>query len=113
MNNPAPTPAVHTVRIATVNATGRKYIVQQRNSDKVYCWGEVNRLTWRGIHVERATHDKSKVFLESAVTVSEVPGTLEFYKSLWNQYVQVMDEAGRLKGISRTGRTAYIQPKAV
>jgi len=99
-----------TVKIATCNATGSRYIVQQMTigrtpaDDRVHCWGEV--MSAKGLS---SKHGKSLTFLRSAVTVAEVEKTFSLLKELWNQNLRALREQGRLVSVSRSGRTATIR----
>jgi hypothetical protein len=79
-------------RIATVKATGKKYLVNYIDfrANKVICWGEVTKLvglkTW---------HGSNKVFLLEAVEVG--PERLKdraFVAELFDQMVDGLKEEG-------------------
>ena len=97
------------VRIATVTATGHKYIIQQiefSKTPKVHCWGEVC-----GLKNLSATHEGSKTFLKSEVTISEVERTQYLMNTLFQQNIQIRRDAGHVL----TGRKNIIDhgvPKA-
>ena len=98
------------VQIATCNATGSRYLVQQMTigktpaDDRVHCWGEV--MSAKGLS---SKHEASKVFLRSAVTVSEVDKTFALLEGLWRQNLRAKQAAGRLVSVSRSGRTATVR----
>lgn len=88
------------VRIATVNATGCKYIIQQiefSKTPKVHCWGEVCRTEG-----SRTSHEASKSFLKSEVTITEVDKTPVLVASLFQQNVRLRREAGHVLTGRRT-----------
>lgn len=99
-------------RIATVKATGKKYLVNYIDfrANKVVCWGEVNKRvglkTW---------HDKSKAFLLDAVEIGpERAKDDAFVTELFDQMVQGLKEEGHEVDdrTSRKGnRKVVIQPK--
>jgi hypothetical protein len=91
-----------TIRIATVKATGKRYVVQQvifaGDKSKVLCWGEV-----AGHNGARTTHDaEGKKFLLSAVEIAEVEKTPALCAALFQQMVDARREAGHL--MVRKGR---------
>lgn len=76
------------IRIATVKATGERYVVQQIDfrSNKVHCWGELISFSGeRGGSAFRKTHAGSKAFLADAVTVTEVEQSEALVKELFAQ----------------------------
>lgn len=80
------------MRIATVRATGSRYVVQQVDfkTNTVYCWGEVTAVK-RGT---AATHDASKKFPLAEVTLSEVKRTNAFLIELFEQAVEERKSRG-------------------
>lgn len=107
------------IRVATVKATGRKYIVQSldmprsRAGDiideqiKVYCWGEVIR--YRGLE---SKHQGIKCFLRSGVDIAEVPKTEWLLKELFIQMLDERRERGTVIVASKSGRTNTIYGNA-
>lgn len=96
-----------TTRILTVNATGKRYIVQrlELHSDDqaknfAHTWGEL--VSYRGLS---AKLDGSKKFRMDKVTVTEVARTAELLDELFHQNIEAKREAGQLITASRTGRT--------
>ena len=94
-----------TVRIATVNATGKQYVVirvdfarKDGEYDKVTVWGEC---TW--MHGARRKHDGTKQFLLSGVTLSEVDGGQNLSVALFDQAVKSRVENGE-RVVRVTGR---------
>lgn len=92
------------VRIATVKATGLRYIVSRmyfpknpNEKAKAYCWGEV--VAYRGT---QAKHEKSKIFIAEAVDVVEVERTEALMLELFEQNVSLRRKAGHI--IERRGR---------
>ena len=71
-------------RLATVNATGKRYFVQRidvtSEPPKVHCWGELS--TFRGL---RTRHEGTKVFLLDAVTVADATVTPALVRELFEQ----------------------------
>ncbi len=101
------------VRVATVKATGARYLVDRMHfgkgltdPDKVYCWGEVTRVEQVRGGAVRSTHDGGvcKTFLASAVVVAEVPRTFELLGAMFQQRVSGLEAKGHVIE-SRTGRT--------
>jgi hypothetical protein len=86
-----------TVRIATVTASGARYVLDRITGGKAYCWGEVVALARSG----RRTHARGgKAFLESAVTVATVEDSYDLSAALLREYsarsgVPVMTESQR------------------
>ena len=66
----------NTVRLATVKATGSRYVVSRlviaspRQAGRVFCWGEVTAVNGRSMQ-----HGASKTFASEAVVVAEVERT--------------------------------------
>lgn len=72
-------------RIATVKATGKKYLVNYIDfrTNKVVCWGEVTKA--KGL---KTWHEPNKVFLLDAVEISpEQPKDQAFVDSLFYQCI--------------------------
>lgn len=100
-----------THRIATVKATGKKYIVQfiDFRANKVVCWGEVELRT--GL---RTKHGPNKAFLLEAVEIKEEPKTEALVQALVDQFLTGLTEEGHVVDVrvSRRGNISYkIQPK--
>lgn len=97
----------NTIRIATVTATGARYVVQQISIPKrgevgrVHCWGEVTSFSAR----TGTKHAGSKAFLASAVTVVEVPFSAKLMEELFDQYITSLRAKGNVVTASRNGRT--------
>lgn len=88
-----------TQRIATVTATGDKFLVQQLNigNDRAYCWGQCvafhSAPVRRGEDPQKAlastTHEAGgKTFLLSAVTIVEVEVTVALATELMRQWAK-------------------------
>jgi hypothetical protein len=93
------------VRIATVKATGKRYIVQrlylptQSNEvAKVFCWGDV--VAVQGTSLK---HSEAHTFVRDAVDVVEVDRTRELCEELFDQAMRERIEAGTFAGV-RTRR---------
>ena len=76
-------------RIATVKATGKKYVVlrlylptQASEKAKCFCCGELVSFMEDTLN---ARHEKTKVFLLDAVEIEEVPRTRELVEELFTQ----------------------------
>lgn len=98
MNNPDPE-----FRIATVNATGQRYIVQRlylplTGEKKCFCWGEVT--SYRGL---ASKHGISKTFLLSAVTVAPAVKTTALLESLFSQNIEGLRKEGWVLQRTRGG----------
>lgn len=95
-----------TVRIATVIATGKQYLVERihfgngkpTDPDKVFCWGEVQ--SFRGL---ASRHEANKSFLKSAVTVREAPKTEALLNELFQQNIAGRRDAGHVIHTTRKG----------
>ena len=77
-----------TVRVATVKATGKRYIVQQVDfrAEKVHCWGEVVVTSER----KGTKHEGTKAFILSAVDIqNDVPFDDKLMRELFEQTKQV------------------------
>lgn len=100
-----------TIRLATVKATGKRYVVQQmdlrRATPVVHCWGEVSSFRLPGT----TKHRGSKTFILEAVDVTEVERTAELLTALWHQGLEALRAEGHGVHLSRTGRTATIYKK--
>jgi hypothetical protein len=102
-------------RIATVKATGDRYIVQRmsigsdESSTRVFVWGEVTSYkTGRGYSDEErlatgasTKHADSKVFVRSAVDIEEVEVTGHFAQKLM---AQAMRNLKNVRGVSSSRR---------
>lgn len=93
------------IRIATVTATNKKYIVQRMEFPssgpaKVHCWGEL--VYMKGL---RTKHEDSKCFLASAVTVADVEKTVALERELFDQAVAAKRDAGFRITTSKSGKT--------
>lgn len=89
------------IRIATVNATGMKYIVQQLSfgtNPKAHCWGEV--VSFKNCATK---HEESKTFLLSAVTVVEIERTGLLIEELFGQTLKGRIAADHILTRNRTG----------
>ena len=98
------------IRLATHNVTGSRYLVQQISlgktpaEDRVHCWGEVASANWLSTR-----HEGSKSFLRSEVTVTEVEKTHTLIRDMWHQGLRALEASGKKVSLSRTGRTATIR----
>lgn len=98
------------IRIATHNATGSRYLVQQISmgktpaEDRVHCWGEVASV--KGLS---SRHEESKSFLRSEVTVTEVEKTFPLLQALWHQNIRNLKAAGKSVSLNRTGSVATVR----
>ncbi len=89
-------------RIATVKATGKKYLVNYIDfrANKVVCWGEVTRT--KGL---RTWHGPNKAYLLDAVEISkEQPKDQAFVDSLFFQCIDGKREEGYDIDVRRTPR---------
>lgn len=99
-------------RVATVKATGKKYLVQfiDFRANKVVCWGEV--VTFRGTGTR---HDGTKAFLLEFVEIgSEEPKTQALVLCLMDQMFASKREEGHALDVrtSRKGNIRYeVLPK--
>ncbi len=82
---------IKTVRVATVKATGKRYIVcfLDFQSGKVNCYGEL--IKSKGL---ATTHGPNKAFLLDAVEVKDVVKDLTLVQSLFEQSVASKREEG-------------------
>jgi hypothetical protein len=98
-----------TTRIATVKATGRRYVVERIafarkpwEADKVFCWGDVESYFRKG-GAARAVHEKDgKSFARADVDIAEVEVTDALYRGLLAQSAEVRREAGHV--VEQRGR---------
>lgn len=89
-------------RIATVKATGKKYLVSYIDfrANKVVCHGEVTR--HRGL---QTWHDGTKAFLLDVVDIApEAPKTPELVRQLWEQCIASKREEGFVIEVRHTRR---------
>lgn len=89
-------------RIATVKATGKKYLVNYLDfrANKAVCWGEVTKA--RGL---KTWHGPNKVFLLDAVEIGpEQPKTQAFVDSLFMQCIDSKVAEGYDIEVRRTAR---------
>ncbi|MGD9749435.1 MAG: hypothetical protein AB7W59_00405 [Acidimicrobiia bacterium] len=88
-----------TTRIATVKATGARYIVQSLDfkSDLAFCWGEV---VW--VQGTRTKHEESKRFPLAEVEIATVERTPALCVELFEQAVAGRQAAGHV--LARSGR---------
>jgi hypothetical protein len=99
-------------RVATVKATGKKYLVSYVDfrANKVVCWGEL--ATFRGLGTR---HEGTKAFLLEFVEISaEMPKTEALVTELMNQTFASKREEGHRVDVStsRKGNIRYeIVPK--
>jgi hypothetical protein len=99
-------------RVATVKATGKKYLVSYIDfrANKVVCWGEV--VSRRGFATK---HEGTKAFLLDFVEISpEAPRTEELMRSLVTQMLDGKAEEGHDIEVrhTRRGNIRYeIHPK--
>jgi len=99
------------IRLATVNATGHRYIViaLDLERDRVQCWGEVESLTARGGAVT-TRHDGTRSFARSDVSLSNATKTPELMLELHEQARNGL----RARGYHVTGgRIATVYPPTV
>ena len=84
-------------RIATVKATGKRYIVDQLDfrANKAHVWGEVTSVTAKGAALQ-TRHDGRKAFLLDAVTIAEVDRTQELLRGLFDQGTQGLRDKGHV-----------------
>lgn len=84
-------------RIATVNATGRHYIVVSVDfrTNRVNVWGELRSYSGRvGSSAFRTKHDGTKTFDLSAVTISNVTPSEQLMRKLFEQSKQDLRDRG-------------------
>ena len=90
------------IRVATVKASGKKYIVQfiDFRANKVVCWGEV--ATFRGLGTR---HEGTKAFLLEFVEIApEAPKTDALVTELMNQMFASKRAEGHDLEVHRTNR---------
>lgn len=83
------------VRVATVIATGEKFLVNFLMGDKTVVWGQLS--SFRGLG---SKHQGQLKFLTSDVTMVEVEKTIPLLKELFEQGLRDLREQGF--GIRRT-----------
>jgi hypothetical protein len=102
-------------RVATVRATGDRYIVQRMTiggnaaGSFVHCWGEVVGLkTGRGntdaerlATGSRTTHQGSKTFVRDAVDIVEIDVTGHVARELFAQGIRNLKHTGRVLATRR------------
>ena len=74
------------IRVATVKATGKRFVVQQlefSKNPKAHCWG--NLVEYKGLS---SKHDPSISFDLKDVEISEVPRTIQLLDALFQQTAQ-------------------------
>jgi hypothetical protein len=88
-----------TWRIATVKATGARYLVQSLDfrANQAFCWGEV---VWA--QGSRTKHEESKRFALCDVEIAPVDKTPELCAELFEQAVAGRQAAGHV--LARSGR---------
>lgn len=79
------------IRIATVKANGRRYIVQQIDfrAEKVHTWGEV-----ASFRNGRSRHDGTKCFKLDAVEITTEIKSFGLLSDLFDQMVETRRDAG-------------------
>lgn len=89
-----------TVRIATVKATGQRFLVQQLSLDtgRAHCWGHVTSFKGRS-----TKHTASKHFVLDTVEVTEAPMTEGLAAELFEQYIGALSTAGWVLSRTRGG----------
>lgn len=99
-------------RIATVKATGKRYVVQSlelpkdpRHAKKAHCWGEV--VSYKG---GSAKHGESKHFLLDAVDITEVERTPALLRALWDQGIESLRAKGH-EVVVRTSRRGNVNAR--
>lgn len=85
------------IRIATVRATGKRYVVSQLDfrANKAHCWGEVTEVCQNGRALQ-TRHDAQKTFVLDAVTIAEVDRTPELLRSLFDQRIEGLRAQGHV-----------------
>ena len=82
------------IRVATVKATGKKFIVQQlefSKNPKAHCWG--NLLEYKGLS---SKHEGSISFAMKDVEISEVPRTIQLLDAMFMQTVHERRDRGHV-----------------
>jgi len=98
-------------RVATVKATGRRYIVQRLylptdgQPSKCFCWGELT--SYRGLD---SKHETSKVFLLEEVSVALTPKTIGLMEELFLQNIEALRAAGAVITRTRAGNYKIVAP---
>jgi hypothetical protein len=96
-----------TVRVATVRATGKQYIVSRiafskneaKDPSKVFCFGEV--VSYRGVN---ARHEKDQSFLLADVDLkNNVARTPALIEALFKQAIEGRRAAGHVLTTTRKG----------
>lgn len=111
-----------TVRIATVLATGRRFIVNYLDTRGAggrgiaHCWGEVERVrpkTRRGHVVGYVRcHGAPKKFILDKVRIEEIPNVHDLSLELFEEYIQSLRDQGyRITRKGRRHKTYVIGPK--
>lgn len=79
------------VRVATVKATGSRYVVQQVDfrAEKVHCWGEVMFAS----STKGTKHEGAKFFLLNEVDINEVPFDQKLKDELFEQSAKAHPDA--------------------
>lgn len=93
-------------RVATIKATGKKYLVQfiDFRANKVVCWGEL--VSHRNL---ASKHEGTKAFLLDSVDIApEAPRTLALMKELWEQSIASKREEGHIIDV-RTSRRGNVK----
>jgi hypothetical protein len=81
------------VRIATIKATGKRYVVQQLDfkTNRAHCWGELMSYDTKK---SSRTHEGAKAFDLNEVTIArDVPLTNKLLDELFAQSLEVHKEA--------------------
>jgi hypothetical protein len=92
------------IRVATVTATGERYLVQTLNigatpeQSRCHCWGHVT--SYRGLS---SKHDKSKAFRLDAVKIDNVRKSPALLDSLLRQYIESLRKQGYVIRTTRGG----------
>jgi len=84
-------------RIATVKATGKRYIVLQLDfrTDKAHVWGEVIEVVQKGRTLQ-TRHEGQKTFHLDEVIISEVDRTPPMLRELFNQRIEGLRAEGHI-----------------
>ena len=92
------------VKIATVIATGERFVVQGQTIgattelSRVHCWGNVTSL--KGLS---AKHEKSRTFQRSSVKIEDVKRTVGLLSELLKQHVDGLRKQGYVIHETRGG----------
>lgn len=95
-----------TIRIATVTATGHRFLVNSIDfrSEKALLWGQVTAA--RGVNT---THEKAFYVALAEVTITEEPKTEQLVRALWLQYHDSLRAKGHEVWLSgRKNLTAHV-----